>query len=377
MRGVLALALVWLALTLALNHWRTLLPAPAPAGNGVLADHALEIVVGAKGPLLPAATLGGGQERVGEIIRLGERTLSAADDSGLRVAVLGRGRELRVERCFDVAHSPDERRALGEAIGAAESGELFVLASSGRLEPAEGQGSPAELEQILAPLGVRARPGTATPESWALIAARLADGWVVLAEGYSRDSGVGLAFVLAPDLERYRGFRGDFLQVRAGLQSEIFLEEELRHASRCSAGVALAPGRTVLGRPLSAIVVPPRSAAGGGAEAGRFAWSGVVLGPGSALVIWVGLDDRADTGSDGVVFEVRIDDELAHSQLVLPGSPWKVLQIDLRRFAGRSVLLELGVDPRQSSTGDVALWGRPVLVHGYDRSPLEAWAEER
>ncbi|NOT30110.1 MAG: hypothetical protein HOP15_06655, partial [Planctomycetes bacterium] len=105
MRGVLALSLVWLALTLALNHWRTLFPAPALAGDGVLANRALEIVVGAKGPLLPAATLGGGQERVGEIIRLGDRTLVGACGSGLRVAVLGRGNELRMERCFDVAQS--------------------------------------------------------------------------------------------------------------------------------------------------------------------------------------------------------------------------------------------------------------------------------
>ncbi|NOT30289.1 MAG: hypothetical protein HOP15_07565, partial [Planctomycetes bacterium] len=114
-----------------------------------------------------------------------------------------------------------------------------------------------------------------------------------------------------------------------------------------------------------------------GAEAGRIAWTGVALGPGSGLVTWEGLDDRAEAGSDGVAFEVRIDDELVHSRVVLPGSPWQVTEIDLRRFAGRSVVLELVVEPRASVTGDFALWGRPVLVHGYDRSPLEAWAEER
>lgn len=374
MRPILALALVCLGLTLAIEHARTLFP--QATGDGVLADRALEILVGAKGPLLPAARLGGGRERIGELIQLGDRTLVGACASGLRAAFLARGGELRSERCFDVAHSEGDLRALHDALEEAEPGELLVLASSGRLEPTAA-GRSTELERVLATLGARAHPGATTPESWAVIAVRLAQGWVPLAEGYSRDSGVALAFVLAPDFERYAGFRGDFVEVRAGAQSEIFLDQELVHASSRSEGIALAPGGTVLGRPLDGIAMPPRQTAEGEALPARVSWSGVALGPGSGLLAWVGLADEANAGSDGVVFEVRIDGELVHAQPVVPGTPWKVLQIDLRRFAGRSVELELAVDPRAGAAGDAALWGRPVLVHGYERSPLEALGDER
>ena len=373
MRGILAAALVCLGLTLAVEHWRTLFP---PFAADARADRALEILAAAKGPLLPAGRLGGGPERMDELIRLGDRTLVGTCASGLRAAFLGRDLELRGERCFDVARSEDEVRALEEALADVEPGELVVFASSGRLEPAE-ESRCGELARAVMPLGARARPGETTPESWALIAARLAQGWVVLAEGYSRDCGVVLAFVLAPDLERYADFRGDFAEVRAPAQREIYLGEELQHASALSPGVALVAGRTVLGRPLDAILAPPRTPPAGGARPSRVSWSHVALGPGSGLLAWVGLEDEASVGSDGVVFEVRVDGELVHGQSVQPGVAWKVLQIDLRRFAGRSVELELAVDPRGSAAGDAALWGRPVLVHGYERSPLEALGVER
>jgi len=65
------------------------------------------------------------------------------------------------------------------------------------------------------------------------------------------------------------------------------------------------------------------------------------------------------------------------SQRIVAGAPWKVVQVDLRRFAQKRVTLELAADAGASDAGDVALVGRPLLVYGYDRSPLEALAGER
>lgn len=381
MRSVLALAVVLLLLTLALNQSRALFRPPRP--HDALADRALEILIGAKGPLLPAARMGAGTERMGEAVRLGERTLVGTGRPGLRSAWLGPDFELRAERCYDVAHSPDDARALFAAVEAADAGTVLVLASSGRLEPEGDVLPPAELERALVQLGARARPGSATPESWALLALRLDDGWVPLAEGYSRDSGVVLAFVLAPDLESYAGFRGDLALVRAaGEEREVFLEEELQHASVRTAGVALVRERRVRGRPMAGILVPPPEntgkSAGSVTERGRLAWQGIELDPGSGLLVWPGLVDGASEGSNGVVLEVRVDGELVRAATVLPGELPRAQQFDLRRFAGRRVELELSVDPRGDATGDALLLGRPVLVHGYERSPLETiWAEER
>ena len=368
MRAVLALSVVLLVLTLALNHARTFLAGPPPETR--LADRALEVVVGAKGPLLPEARLGTGPERIGEAIRLGDRTLPGTGSAGLRAAFLGPDFALRAERCFDVGGSPDGARALRVALEEADDDTLLVLGSSGRLEPG-GADARGELERALTLLGARASPGTATPESWALIALRLERRWVPLAEGYSTDSGVALAFVVAPELESYAGFRGDFTLVRAGERREIDLAGELPHATGRTPGVLLARGATVQGQPMNAVLLPPGRDAAGAPAPGHLSWSGVELGAGSWLVTWLGLADGANADSDGVALEVRIDGEVAKRQEVRPGLRWKVLLLPLRAFAGRRVELELAVDPLGDGAGDALLLGMPTLCHGYERSPLQ------
>lgn len=378
MRAILSLAVVLLALTLTLNNARAWF---SPPGTRRLADHALEVVVGAKGPLLPAARIGTGPERIGEAMRFGDRTLVGTGRAGLRAAFLGPDFELRSERCFDVAGSLDDARALHNAVEDAEIGTLLALASSGRLEPAGDESPRVELERALVALGARARPGRATPESWALLALRLEQGWVPLAESYSRASGVALAFVVGPELESYADFQGDFADARAGARDEVDLEEELRHASLLTSRVELARAGTVQGQRMASILVPPAPEQSPGqvhdAGRGRLVWSGVELGADSWLVAWLGLQDGASEGSDGVAFEVRVDGEVVQRKSVPPGGRWRPWQVDLRAFAGRRVELELAVDPLLSATGDAALWGWPKLVRGYDRPPLQVWAEDR
>lgn len=371
MRATLALSLVLLALVLAIQRARALISGAGREPR--LADRALEIVAGAKGPLLPAAEIGTGPERIGEAIRLGDRTLVGTGSQGLRAAFLGRDLGLLEQRCFDVARSPDDARALRAAVEDSGWGTVLVLASSGRLEPEPGV-SPKELERTLELLGARARAGTATPESWALLALRLERGWVPLAEAYSQDSGVALAFVLAPDLESYAGFRGDFARVRASERREVELEAELAHATLRTKGIQLVRSASVQGQPMAAIRLPPERATG---TRGRLAWSGVPLGRGSWLVTWLGLEDGSCLDSDGVAIEVRVDGELVKRREVEPGARWRRLQVYLGEHAGRSVELELAVDPLRTTTGDGALLGWPKLAHGYDRSPLEVWMDER
>ena len=92
---------------------------------------------------------------------------------------------------------------------------------------------------------------------------------------------------------------------------------------------------------------------------------------------WLGLADGVSAGSNGVVFEVRVDGELVESRVVTPETPLRVLQVDLRPFAGRSVTLELAAEPRGDVTGDALVCGRPLLVRGYERAPVQVWMEER
>jgi hypothetical protein len=376
-RPVLALALTLLGITLLLNHSGDLLRRSSRERG---ADAALDVIVAAKGPLLPSGRLGAGPERIGEAIRVGDRTLTRASaESGLRVVTLGPGLAFAGQRCFDVA-ALDGALAFAEHVAERASGSLLLIASSGSLEPAarDREETREQLASALEMLGARARPFERTPESWALIAARLERGWVPLAEGYSADSGVVLAFSVAHDLERHVGRPGEYVEVRATGEVEVFLEEELVNAARRDPGIERSVWNTIGGRPMRAILQPPlASAAAGRSEPSRLAWKDVALGDGSGLLALIGLADGASAGSDGATFEVRIDGELVHAQRALPDRPWRLLQVDLRPFAGRTVELELAVDPGEDSTGDWALWGRPMLIHGFHRPPIGFGDAER
>jgi hypothetical protein len=393
-RAVLPLALVLLAIA-ALLERSALLFSPA-RGSGTGADAALEILAAAKGPLLPAGRLGSGPERFGELVRIGERTFVQDEPgSGLRSVLLVPGRILAETRTFALASEPEVSAALRELVSSAPAGALLVLASSGRIEPGgeRAAAARAELERTLQELGARARPFAHTPESWALIALRCDAGWVPLAEGYSRDSGVVLAYTLAREPELAPDRRGELVLVPAPVEAQVFLEDELQHAGRRDAGIALRPDATVGGRRIGAILQPPLPAsAGTPAGPSSLAWEGVALGPGSGFLAWVGLaDDVADGEAEGggesgeragVAFQLLLDGAPVKTLEVPAGERrWRLFQVDLRTFAGRTVELELRVEPlgaeRRTAGGERALWGRPVLVHGYERPPLEAWAEGR
>lgn len=375
MRAVLALALVLLGLTLVLNHAHELFEAElAPDAR---ADRALELVLGAKGPLLPAARIGTGPEVIGEAMRVGDRTLVGGGADGLRTALLGPDHALLAQGFFDVAHDPAAARALAAQADGALEGAVLLVASSGRLEP-EGDGpARAALDALLARLGAAFEPGRTTPESWALIARRREGRWNVLAEGYSRDCGVALAWVLGA-----QGRPGEVHELpperawfHAPARSEVELAGELQHAALRTSGVAVARERFVGSRRLEGILVPPLAEADGGASPGRLVWRDVPIGPDAGLVTWPGVADDGAAGSEGVTFVVRVDGQPLARRAVRPGQALRPWLVDLRPFAGRTIELELAVEP--GAGGEPALWGRATLFQGYERSPLEVWADER
>lgn len=362
MRSALALALVLLALAL--------LGRCAPPARDAAHRPPLELVVAARGPLLPAGKLPGGDEEFREVLRIGDRTLVGDGGAGLRACFVEPSGALRDVRRHDLGLAAG-LAALEADLERARAGDVVLLASSGSLEPREEvEALHARRAALLDELGARARPGRHTPESWALIALRGARGWLPLAEGTSRETGVVLAFTLDRARALAPEFVGDFVELRAGGGVRVPLELELAHAARTGRAESTS-SETVGGRPFPAILQQA------GPEGARLAWDGVTLGSGSGFMAWVGLADGRAQGSDGVEFELRLDGEVLGRARVLPGAPWKLFQVDLRPFAGRTARLELTLAPLGHAEGDAALWGRPMLVHGFDRSPLEAWAEER
>jgi hypothetical protein len=328
----------------------------------------LELVVGAKGPLLPAGLFGSGPERIGEAMRIGERTLAGAGGHGLRACFVEPSGTLRDVRQHDIglARGLEE---LAADVERARTGDVLLLASSGSLAPREDeQGLHARRDELLAALGARARPGHRARESYALITLREARGWRALAEGASADTGVVLAFTLPAEREFPADFVGDFVEPRRSGSVLVELCRELSHAERAGDAWALLEGR-VGGRALPAL---HQGAAQGPA---KLVWRDVLLGDGSGFLGWIGLEDGKQVRGP-VVFELRIDGVSAQRTSVAPGAPWRLFLVDLRAYAGRSVTLELVLEGEDA--GPVAgLWGRPMLGHGFERSPLEVWAEQR
>ncbi|HEX6884349.1 MAG TPA: hypothetical protein VF530_13300 [Planctomycetota bacterium] len=347
-------------------------PPSRPAG----ADRALEILVGAKGALLPPARLGTGPELVGEVIRLGERTLVPLPPrAGLRSALLAADGRLASQHTYALAADDEEAVALVTLVESAAEGSLLALASSGSLVPPGAAGLEA-LARALRALGARARPGARACESWALVALRLEDGWVPLAEGYSEESGVALALTLGPEAELRARRGGELVRARAPAEHEIFLHEELVHARRRSPGVTLTHQARLGGRPFPGIrmqaLAPERDGTASSVD-----WSGVVLGPSSGFHAWVAVEPDAGGAAAGLEFELLVDGQRARALVVEPGASGRPFQVDLRPFAGRTVVLELRATPTEPGAAAAALWAVPMLVHGAARLPRESWWEPR
>jgi hypothetical protein len=355
-RKVLALAIVLLALVLAAELGVDRLGGPVRSG----ADRALEVLVGARGRLLPFARLGPGREWIGAEVRLGDRTLRAPEGlDGLfavRLDLLGGG--TRIDACS----GPEGADALRAALANLHGPTLLTLSSQGDLSALRVDA----INEVLVELGARARVGTSTPESLAVVALWFDERWSTLAEAWSPDSGVAAAFVLGPDLAAHARRSGDAVVVQDPREAVDFLVDELPWAEAGAASVAERAEVTVAGRTMPALRQRANT---------TLAWSDVAIGAGSGFLAWLGVEEGA---SGPLEFQLRVEGELLVRRVVAPGAPWRTELVDLRAYQGRRARIELAVTiPDGAPMTGSAAWGRPMLVQGFERSPLTAWAEAR
>ncbi|MFH1466470.1 MAG: sulfatase [Pseudomonadota bacterium] len=99
---------------------------------------------------------------------------------------------------------------------------------------------------------------------------------------------------------------------------------------------------------------------------GRASWT-VALPEDAALLMGLGIRPRVDLSlpeSDGLAVEVRVDGEAIWRRDVGLTEAFDDARIDLSRWAGRTVTLELATDPGVSNVGDLALLSSPLIVGG-------------
>jgi len=326
---------------------------------------AIEVVAASRGRLLPRATFGG-VEPLADVIQCGDKHLWwRADESGIRVAELNAALELVAYTNHETARSPDDVRTFAALPETVDVGGVLILVADGDFRPAADPALARELDAAAARLGSEVAPCAAPSASWALLALRLPDGWVKLAECFSEDRGVVLAFTLSPDLERYRGYRGETF-VDVSDERVIQLESELDQAlqrGNAAYRIDLPVGGEFRGSILATVSERLGSS--------RVVWS-LPLSAEPVFECLIGLRDGAWKESDGVVFQVLVDDELvAERPLGTPsvgGAPtevrWLPWRVELGEHAGREVRFELTVtsgDPGSHAAGDWALWGEPWI----------------
>lgn len=100
----------------------------------------------------------------------------------------------------------------------------------------------------------------------------------------------------------------------------------------------------------------------------------VHIAPDARLSFGIGLEDRRiQAYSDGVGYSVRIRGDDGTEQEVWTGAidtedlerrRWLDVEVDLGRWAGRTVDIVLETTPHQSQTGDWAAWSNPVIRSG-------------
>lgn len=303
-------------------------------------------------------------------------------DAGLRVAVAGDDGEVS-SAFFRLADRAGEIERLERFVNGVEPGSALALSLHRAMGPAgpasEGVGGASaageRLAALLARIGSRAAPVGRPGVSWAYMALRLDKGsrgdggeWVSLAESASASRGVSISFVLGPNRRRY-----------ADYASRVVLEGEsrLRLIDRWPTldpmpDTALAQSVVIAGRELPAIFAHPPYREEVLAEhpdgENRLLFENVNLGESPLFACSIGLREEYYGKSDGVVFSLAVDGELVAARTLSTGAEdppaWQDWSIDLGKFAGRTVALELRTAPGGNTNFDHAYWGDPVVVSG-------------
>lgn len=358
MRASLSLGVSLLALVALIDFFDSR-AARAPRAAGAGRGAGLHVVAAAKGRLLPEATYGTGPEVIGNVIWVDDASLAFRDDpEGLRVATLSPTFEIEAHELFDVAASAEDVERFLARVADDRLGALIVVASTGRIEP-DGDEARAALRAAALELGSAVDPFETSPVSWALVAVRRRSGWVLLAESFSRDTGAVVAFTVERDTSVYDGYRGETLFSRLDTEVEIHLYRHLDSAAAASPRVDLRVAYQV-GRVFGPSIYAPVPAKG----PGFVRWQDVALGRDPVFTCGIGLRDGAWTDSDGAIFSLLIDGEPVHTETLSadpPPASWVPWRVDLARWAGRTVEVELRVEPRETTDRDWALWLEPTL----------------
>ncbi len=299
------------------------------------------------------------------------------DEPGLRVVAIRSGTSGSMHN-FQLADSEQEIARFEAFCGSAKPGTVLAMGVYRTASPSVDDTSAgrATLEQLFASLGAQRPPTAVHNASWAFLCVRTETGWTPIAEAVSTTKGVHLARTLNTST------LGLTQANNPPRKASLLIDEwdEVSFIDRF-AQATLVTGTTqftavrrasnnVAGGTLDAIFAHPpygelRKTLGH--PENRLAWDAIDIPDGGLFQAQLGIASWAVPKSDGVVFQVVIDDLLVASKGVgiAPFSPdtWVPWTVDLSAYWGQTVRFELRVAPNASPNADHALWGDPIIQY--------------
>lgn len=303
------------------------------------------------------------------IIVNGAFRAGSPDESGLRVVAIQNG-EAEAMRSFDLAASEDDRTAFGVFCDSARPGTVLAMGVYRVASPPldDSSGRRERLDERFRALGAE-RPPTQDPKaSWAYLCVRDEQGWRPIAEAQSTTRGVVLARTIGDDPLRTPSVTPT---VRIDEWREISLIDRFPQASYVTEGFTEVhrPSNAVSGGSLDAIFAHPPYGERGrelGFKENRLAWDGFAIPRNAMFQCQLGIRSYARPNSDGVVFQLLVNGVLVaereHGTRPFDPDTWVPWSVDLARYGGQSVRLELRVGPVGKDASDHALWGDPTIV---------------
>ena len=299
----------------------------------------------------------------------GEFRSGPIGEPGLRVIAIDRG-QVGELHSFNLAHSNEAIDSFGEFCEQTRSGTVLAMGVHQVASPPldDTTDHRARLDAVFRRLGARLPPTENPRASWAYLCVRGEDGWMPIAEAQSPTRGVSLARMLSTDPTDLKAIPPTLMidnrreiSLIGWFDRASYVTKDFTHVRR--------PDNSINGGPLDSIFAHPPY----GEKArllehkdNRLVWEGFQIPEQATFVTQLGISSWARAGSNGVIYHLLIDGEDVASRTLgtRPSDPdiWVSWKVDLSRFGGRTVRLELRVSPNGNIDSDHSVWGDPTIV---------------
>ena len=356
MKSVLSYAIQALALVALLAAGRTL--AQSEQASGL--KSAQSLLVGSQGHLLATANLPGGLLRFDHAIAVGDLILTTPKfERGIHLVTLWPGLEFNSVDTIDTSQDPDAGEKLMSLIAPLPVGSVVIAAVRGDVHPE--QNALPSLDRFPITLGAELSPFRAEAASWALISYRLESGWRTIAESYSEERAVHLAFTLAPNPSDYQGHRSEVFYAKGDGAGVVELLASFELASDQSDDVAWNRQARAGAVRIPSITMRPSETAHS-----SIVWQNATLPPNASFRVALNSSTPLRPGQNWPRFSLYVDGAVAGwlEPDSIAEDAWVPWVVDLGPNARHGVTLELRTEVSRAGKTTIYFWGQPRLSWG-------------